>query len=62
MSEDSFNHQLRKMYTASSDYYIAFRSADEFVEYWHGQVLKRNDGEWDYDIADKVMTMVITSR
>jgi hypothetical protein len=62
MDEDTFSKKLREMYPVNSDYYIAFRSADDFVEYWRGEVLKKSDGEWDYDNADKVMTTVITSR
>lgn len=62
MNKDSFADRLREMYPANADYRNAFRSADEFVEYWCGEVLKRSGGTWDYEIAGRVMSLVITSR
>ena len=62
MSKDSFTQRLREMYPVNADYRNAFRDADEFVEYWCGEVLKRSGGTWDYQTANEVMTLVVISR
>jgi len=50
------------MYPVNSDYSIAFRHVDEFVDYWCDQVVKKSGGEWNFDIAAKVMSVIISSR